>query len=239
MKDLSKTDNLYDLQCKVDTEFGKIDAIVNNAAVCPWHRVEETSADEWDDIFAVNVRAPFLLAKLFMNNMQANGGGSIINITSRSSEIGFLAEVAFSPSKWAIEGLTQCLALELHPFNIAVNSLLVASPVGKHLKPTGMTQKEAGSLPLENRNKFPSEEEMSDLFGDAWAFLALQNAKKITGQRLSTRQFSDYLRINGEFDAIEKWSQKLTEAVYKSYNFPRSVKYQTPRGGTAEQKYSF
>jgi NAD(P)-dependent dehydrogenase (short-subunit alcohol dehydrogenase family) len=237
--DLSKIEDLYNLYCEINTKFHRVDAIINNAAVCPWHKIEETSAEEWDNIFAVNIRAPFLLSKLFMNTMQKNGGGSIINITSRSAEIGFIAEVAFSPSKWAIEGLTQCLALELQPRNIAVNTLKVASPKGKHLKPTGMTLEEVHYLPSEYRKRFPTEEEMSKEFGDAWAFLALQNAQGITGQRIDTRELSVYLRDNVRESAIEKWKQKLTEAKYVSYDFPERVKYQIPAGGTAEQKFLF
>jgi NAD(P)-dependent dehydrogenase (short-subunit alcohol dehydrogenase family) len=237
--DLSKTENIYNLKKEIDSNFGRIDAVVNNAALCPWHGIEETSSNEWDEIFAVNVRAPYLLAKLLKNDMRLNGGGSIINITSRSSEIGFLGEVAFSPSKWALEGLTQCLALELHSYNIAVNTLLVASPEGKQLKPTGLTQEEADLLPPEKKKLFPTEEEMSDQFGDAWAFLALQNAQKITGQRISTREISEYLRDKGDQAALKRWSHRLTEAVYRPYDFPKSVKYQTPGGGKGEKKYDF
>jgi NAD(P)-dependent dehydrogenase (short-subunit alcohol dehydrogenase family) len=237
--DLSYTENLNDLYSEVISKFTRVDAIINNAAVCPWHKIDETSVEEWDNIFAVNIRAPFLLTKLFMNNMQKNGGGSIVNITSRSAEIGFIAEVAFSPTKWAIEGLTQCLALELQPYNIAVNTLKVASPEGKRLKPTGMTLEEVDSLPVDYRKKFPTEKEMSEMFGDAWAFLTLQNAQKITGQRLDTRELSRYLKEHGVGSAIENWKRKLTKAKYVTYDFPVMVKYQIPAGGTAEQKFVF
>jgi len=237
--DISKTKNLHKLHKEVIEEFHRVDAIVNNAAVCPWHKIEETSAEEWDKIFAINVKAPFLLSKLFMNNMRDNGGGSIINITSRSAEIGFVAEIAFSPTKWAIEGLTQCLALELQPYNIAINSLKVATPLGKRLKPTGMTLEEADILPPEYKHKFPTEEEMSKEFGDAWAFLALQNAQGITGQRLGTREIAEHLRKHGCKSVKEKWKRKLTKAIYTSYNYPESVTYQTPNGGTKELKFKF
>jgi hypothetical protein len=102
-----------------------------------------------------------------------------------------------------------------------------------------MTLEESKCLPADYRRSFASEKEMSMEFGDTWAFLALQNSKSITGQRLSTRELTEYLRVNGCDATIEKWSRKLTEAVYVSYDFPGSVKYQTPNGGTSEQKFKF
>jgi len=54
--------------------------------------------------------------------------------------MGFIAEIGYCPSKYGLEGLTQCLAMELHQHNIAVNTLNVAAPEGKRLKPSRLTQ---------------------------------------------------------------------------------------------------
>jgi NAD(P)-dependent dehydrogenase (short-subunit alcohol dehydrogenase family) len=171
--------------------------------------------------------------------MKEQGRGSIINITSKSAEIGFVAECGYSPSKYGLEGLTQCLALELQPYNIAVNSLGVGAPSGYRLKPTELTLKELRELPDDYRSKIAGDESMSKAFGDAWAFLALQDTRGVTGQRIGTRELADYLKNNGWDAAVAKWSRKLTKAVYVSYDFPPSVRYQTPEGGFKELKFTF
>ena len=236
--DLSRENDITRLHKEVIDKFGIVDAIVNNAAVCPWNKLNTTTIEEWDYVFSVNIRAPFLLTKLFVENMK-KGGGSIINITSRSSEIGFISEIAFAPTKWALEGLSQCLALELQPYNIAVNTLKVASAPGKRLKPTGIKLDEIKKLPKEVISSYSNDEEMSNNFGDAWAFLVSQKANDITGQRIGTKELADYLEMNGWGETVSKWGQKLTQATYSSYEFPQSVIYQTSHGGTAKQEFNF
>ncbi|MHA1973517.1 MAG: SDR family NAD(P)-dependent oxidoreductase, partial [Candidatus Hodarchaeales archaeon] len=141
--DLSKEDAIYSLRDKVLETYGRLDAIVNNAATSPWKLFDDMSLELWDRTIAVNLRAPFVLSKVFLETMKNQGYGSIVNVTSGSSNRGFVAETAYCPSKYGIEGLTQCLALELQPLNIAVNSLGVGAPPGQRLKPTELTLEEA------------------------------------------------------------------------------------------------
>jgi NAD(P)-dependent dehydrogenase (short-subunit alcohol dehydrogenase family) len=187
----------------------------------------------------VNLRAQFILTKVFFDSMRSQGQGSIINITSKSSEIGFIAEVGYCPSKFGIEGLTQCLALELQPYNIAVNSLGVGAPSGLRLKPTELTLKEADNMPDEVKAKYADDDSMAEAFTEAWTFLALQNAKGVTGQRFGTRQLAEYLRLNGGEAAVAMWGRKLTKAVYVPYDFPKTARYQTPEGGFKEIHFKF
>jgi NAD(P)-dependent dehydrogenase (short-subunit alcohol dehydrogenase family) len=237
--DISKEDHIYEARDLILDEFGRMDAIVNNAAACPWKRFVETKVSDWDYIMDVNLRAPFILTKAFFPVMKEQGFGSIINITSRSAEIGFLAEVAFSPSKWGLEGLTQCLALELQPYNIAVNSLKVASPPNMRLKPTGMTLEELRRIPFEKRSNYADDSTMAKLFGEAWTFLALQDAQGITGQRIGTAELAEHLKKNGWESAVKHWKRKLTMAVYSPYDFPKKASYQTPGGGFEEVEFKF
>lgn len=235
--DLTKNDEIEELYEKVMGNFGRLDVLVNNAATSPWKLFDEMSVQEWDITISVNLRAPFLLTKHFYKAMR--GGGSIINVSSRSAEMGFLAESGYCPSKYGLEGLTQCLAMELQPYNIAVNSLGVSAPAGMRLKPTELTLKELGEMPDEYKKNIADDESMSQAFSNAWKFLALQDANGVTGQRFSTRLLADYLRENGWEAAVAKWTRKLTKAVYVSYDFPESVRYQTPEGGFNEQKFVF
>lgn len=235
--DLSRVDEIYRIRDEVLAAHGRLDVLFNNAAASPWKTVEEMTLEDWDGVMAVNLRAPFVLAKAFLDAMRAQGGGSIVNVTSASATRGFVAELAYCPSKFGLEGLTQCLALELRPHNIAVNSLGVAAPPGRTLKPTGLTEAEAMEVPGEVRSRYADVDSMVDAFGDAWVFLALQDASGVTGQRLSTGVLAEELRRNGWELTAEKYLGKLTRAVYEPYDFPGSVLYQTPGGGLKEFKF--
>jgi NAD(P)-dependent dehydrogenase (short-subunit alcohol dehydrogenase family) len=179
--DLAVPDEIDSLSEAVEERFGGLDVLVNNAATSPWKTLDETTLEDWDRTLGVNLRAPFLLAKALTGSMADRGGGSIINITSRSAEIGFVAEVGYCPSKYGLEGLTQCLALELRPLDITVNTLNVSAPEGKRLKPTELTLKEAAEKPEEERLRVAGEAEMVEAFKDAWTFLALQRGGGVTG----------------------------------------------------------
>jgi len=224
------------VECTLD-EYGGLDVLVNNAATSPWLTFEETTIGHWDRVIAVNLRAPFALTKAFLPSMKERGGGSVINISSRSAEVGFVAESAYCPSKYGLEGLTQCLALELRPHNVAVNSLNVSAPEGLKLKPTEMTLQQAQGMPEEARRLYANDISMAECFGDAWTFLALQRGDGVTGQRLNTRALAETLRSGGEQAAYEKWRGKLMHAVYTPIDWPKKVRYQTPDGGWKELVY--
>ncbi len=211
-----------------------IDILVNNASTSSWQRIEDITIENWDKTIAVNLRTPFILTKLFYPSIKKRGGGSIINISSRSAEIGFLAELAYCPSKFGLEGLTQCLALELKLHNIAVNSLNVASPPGKRLKPTDLTLEEANKMPENIRRSYADDLELVEHFGAAWVFLAGQDASGITGMRLETAEVSDVLKKGGSEEAYKRWRDKRIEALYRPVEWPKSIKYQTKEGGWEE-----
>jgi 3-oxoacyl-[acyl-carrier protein] reductase/2-hydroxycyclohexanecarboxyl-CoA dehydrogenase len=232
--DLSKEDDINKLRDQVLDKYGRLDILVNNAATSLWKTVEGMSVAEWDFTLAVNLRAPYILTKAFLDTMKKQGSGNIINVTSRSAEIGFVAEIGYCPSKFGIEGLTQALALELKQYNIAVNSLNVGAPEGRRLKPTELTLKEAEEMPEEVKSRYATDEELVEAFTDAWTFLALQDGYGVSGQRLGTKQIAEYLSRYGWEAAKANWSKKLTQAVYVTYDWPKSVRYQTPEGGIKE-----
>lgn len=232
--DLSNEKEIYEMRDDILDRYGRLDCLVNNAATSLWKTFDQMTVKDWDLTFDVNIRSQFILSKAFFETMKNQNSGSIINITSRSAEVGFVAEIGYCPTKYAIEGLTQCLAMELKQYNIAVNSLNVASPPGKRLKPTELTLAEAAEMPNEIREKYADDESMVEAFQEAWVFLALQDGSGVTGQRLGTREIAEYLRRNGKAAAVAKWTKKLTQAVYVTYDLPKSVRYQTPEGGIKE-----
>jgi NAD(P)-dependent dehydrogenase (short-subunit alcohol dehydrogenase family) len=234
---LASAEEILRLRDRVLGAYGRLDVLVNNAATSPWKTVEEMTVEDWDRTMAVNLRSPFLLSKAFLEAMRTQGGGSIINVSSKSAEMGFVAEAAYCPSKYGLEGLTQCLALEMKPHNVAVNSLNVSAPEGRRLKPTELTLVEAEKMPREIRESYADDESMVDAFADAWVFLALQDGGGVTGQRFVTKALAEELERDGWEAVVERRRGKLTAAVYEPYEFPGSVRYQTPDGGWKELKF--
>jgi NAD(P)-dependent dehydrogenase (short-subunit alcohol dehydrogenase family) len=240
--DLLKRDDMNGLRDLVEKDYGRLDTLVNCAADNLWKEFEETTIEEWDQSISINLRAPFILSKIFLPLMKKHGRGSIINISSGSATRGFIAEIAYCPSKFGLEGLTQVLAMEFHKYNIAVNSLSPSAPAGKKLKPSKLTLSDESKLSEDIRTKYADDDSMVEAFSEAWSLLALQDAQGITGQRFGTKQLADYLNENGWDAAINNWQNKLTKAVYVPYDFPEKVAYDTMLKdsiGDAGQKYYF
>jgi NAD(P)-dependent dehydrogenase (short-subunit alcohol dehydrogenase family) len=235
--DISDTEDIYRLKDAVIERYGRLDALVNNAATSPWKLFEDMEVEDWDKTIFVNLRAPFILSKAFLPVMKRQGKGSIVNVTSASAQVGFVAESGYCPSKFGLEGLTQCLAMELYKYNIAVNSVGVAAPEGKRLKPTELTLEEAEKMPETVKELYADDDSMAEAFTNAWVFLALQDAHGVTGQRFGTRQLEEYLKTNGWEAAVANWTKKLTKAVYVTYDLPEKVRYQTPEGGFKEMYF--
>jgi NAD(P)-dependent dehydrogenase (short-subunit alcohol dehydrogenase family) len=234
--DLSDDESIKAL-VKAVKDIGGLDVLVNNAATSPWKVFADMEMSDWDLTIAVNLRAPFKLTKLLYEGMHGRGGGSIINVSSGSAQMGFMAESAYCPSKFGLEGLTQCLAMELKLYNIAVNSLNVGSPPGFRLKPTELTEEEALKVPEEVRARYASVDDMVFSFTDAWVFLALQKGDGITGQRFRTRNLAEDLTGLGVEAVTKRYVDKLLEVEYRQVDFPEKVKYQTPEGGWKEIKF--
>ena len=104
-------------------KIGKVDVLVNNAGVSLIKQIQDVTVNEWDDLFAVNVRGAFLCCKEAVKSMLSDQAGAIVNISSVWGEVGASCETAYSASKSALIGFTKALAKELAPSNIRVNSV--------------------------------------------------------------------------------------------------------------------
>ena len=110
----------------VDTaveHFDGIDVLFNNAGVIRRATVVDTTLDEWDAVFAVNVRSIFLMCKFAVPIIAAGGGGSIINTGSGWGLKGGGTAASYCASKGAVVNMTRALAIDHGPQGIRVNSV--------------------------------------------------------------------------------------------------------------------
>jgi NAD(P)-dependent dehydrogenase (short-subunit alcohol dehydrogenase family) len=104
--------------------FGRIDILVNNAALARSTRFLELTADEWRDALEVNLTAPFLLTKAVLPAMKEQGYGRIINVSSSAGRtVSTLGGAHYTASKAGLLGLTRASAKELGKFGITVNAI--------------------------------------------------------------------------------------------------------------------
>lgn len=108
---------------KAMLEFGRVDVLVNNAGISLPRLFTQTEEAEYDRLFDVNLKGLFFLSQAAAREMIAQGGGSIVNVSSMWGVSGAAGEAAYSASKAAVIGLTKALAKELAPSHIRVNAV--------------------------------------------------------------------------------------------------------------------
>ncbi len=122
--DLCDVDALRDAIGRLRERCGPFTVLLNNAANDQRHAVADTTPAFWDASVGVNLKHPFFTAQAVLPDMQAAGGGSIVNFGSISWMLKQGGMPAYTASKAAIQGLTRCLARDFGPFNIRVNTLV-------------------------------------------------------------------------------------------------------------------
>ncbi|MGY0490051.1 SDR family NAD(P)-dependent oxidoreductase [Streptomyces sp. WG-D5] len=102
----------------------EVSILVNNAGIAgPVAALTDISPEEWDEVFAVNVRGMFLMCRAFLPAMTRRGFGDVINVASVSGKRPLLRRTPYCASKMAVIGLTTTLAGEVGPLGVTVNSL--------------------------------------------------------------------------------------------------------------------
>lgn len=125
--DLSDPQACVDLVETAVHKFGKLDVLVNNAAIFPSTPLDEVTAEQWDQVYALNVRAPFLCSRAAIGPMRAQGGGVIINIGSVTAyqTAPILDRLVYGTSKAALLAMTKKMAHGLLADRIRVNWVTV------------------------------------------------------------------------------------------------------------------
>lgn len=168
LSSLSDIDNLFN-------KVKDIDVLVNNAGVSLIKMINDITAEDYESVMNVNVRAVYFCSKLAAMQMIKKHSGAIINISSMWGEVGASCETLYSMSKAGVIGLTKALAKELAPSGITVNCV---SPGIIDTRMNHIFSKEelAEEVPLE---RLGSADEV------AAAILFLAENSYITGQNLS------------------------------------------------------
>lgn len=149
-----------------------VDILINNASSYVRCGVAETSSEQWDELQAVNLRAPFLLAQGFAAQLPAKWSGDILNLNDAQALHGDPAHFAYTISKVGLHGLTQNLAQALAP-RIKVNEL----SLGAVMAPEGdYTKTSKSDLPL---GRFPHLDEVIS------GMMFLLGTPGVTGQTIS------------------------------------------------------
>jgi len=121
--DVSSEPDIERVVATAQQAFGGIDVVFNNAGIIRRTTAVETTVEEWDRVFGVNVRAIFLMCKHVVPIMAAAGGGSIVNTGSGWGLKGGGQAISYCASKGAVVNMTRALAIDHGPQGIRVNSV--------------------------------------------------------------------------------------------------------------------
>jgi 3-oxoacyl-[acyl-carrier protein] reductase len=122
--DVSKDDAVRRAVAVVRRQLGEPSILVNNAGIGgPFHRIDEVSNREWDQIMSTNLRSVFLFARSLLPGMKARGFGRIVNIASVHGLFGAARSSTYVASKHAMIGYTRAIAAEWGAFGITCNAV--------------------------------------------------------------------------------------------------------------------
>ena len=107
----------------IEASYGHLDIVVNNAGIQRRHPIAEFPKQDWDDVIATNLTAPFLVSQAALPAMMARKSGKIIHIASLLSDLARPTIVAYTAAKGGVRQLTRAMAIELAPHGIQVNAI--------------------------------------------------------------------------------------------------------------------
>ncbi|MGW2252307.1 SDR family oxidoreductase [Kitasatospora sp. NPDC001660] len=157
---------------------GGLDVLVNNAGTGLFGRVHEVGEEAYDEVFAVNAKAPFFVVQQGLERLR--DGGRIVNVSSGATRLAFPSAIAYAMTKGALETFTLALAEELGARGITVNSVrpgIVPTDINPWLEDPAERERAAGYSALKR------VAEVSDV-ADIVAFLASADSRWVTGQHI-------------------------------------------------------
>jgi 3-oxoacyl-[acyl-carrier protein] reductase len=125
--DVSKETSIKSIIQKTIKTFGTIDILINNAGFGKFAELVKSKTKDFDDMYATNVRAVYLLTKGFLPYMVKKNSGTVINISSMAGKQGFATGTGYCATKHAMMGFSRALLLEVRKFNIRVIAICPGS----------------------------------------------------------------------------------------------------------------
>ncbi len=125
--DITRGKDVEALIERVESKFGGISLLVNNAGMGVFGPVHEKSEEEWDRLMNTNLKSVFLVSRAVVPGMIRRGGGDIINISSLAGKNVFPGGGIYCASKWGLQGLSGCMAEELREHGIRVSTVCPGS----------------------------------------------------------------------------------------------------------------
>jgi NAD(P)-dependent dehydrogenase (short-subunit alcohol dehydrogenase family) len=200
--DVSDPDRVEEETARIVSEHGRIDVLVNNAGIRDIGSALELPARDWQRVIDVNLGGTFFCSKAVGRVMAARGSGSIVNIASLASLIGFQRRTAYTASKHAILGLTRALAGELGPLGVRVNAIcpgMIETPMTRaYVHEPVIERNIRGLVPLGHAGT-PAD------IARAALFLAGDDSRYITGIALP---------VDGGFSATGTWDPTGESATF-------------------------
>lgn len=184
--DISNDEDAQKISAAAVAEFGGIDIVVNNAANFTTVSVEHATVADWQKVLNINVMGTALVSKYAIPHMRKRGQGSIVNISSTSAMMAQPNFATYNSSKGALLSMTICMALDLAPDKIRVNSVcpgcIMTSATEREWIRMGQTREEwlAEMAPQHMLNRVGEVREAAN----AILFLASDEASFITGTHL-------------------------------------------------------
>ena len=178
--DITQPETVEAIVAAVLERFGKIDILVNNAGLVNASPLVDMAVETWDAMFAIHVRAMFLMSRAVVPHMLARGSGKIINMGGTFGMTGMENFTHMSAAKAAMIGFTRALAKEVGPKGVRVNCLTPAMIRGETT--ANMPQDYLEGL----RQRYPLRRlgEVEDVNACA-LFLASDDSDFVTGQNLA------------------------------------------------------
>ena len=161
--------------------YGKLDILVNNAAIWRSGHVADTSSDQWDQVLEINAKGVFLGTKAAIPEMRKAGGGSIVNISSTAGLVGSRTSTAYSASKGAVRLLTKSTAVQYGAERIRANSIHpgpIDTAMGDQVWPDASSREEAIDRTVLKRLGTPED------IANGALFLASDESSFMTGSEL-------------------------------------------------------
>lgn len=171
------------VQQTVDT-YGRVDALVNNAAIVSTSNAVDTDEAEWDQMMAINAKGVWLAIKNVIPQMQKQGGGAIVNIASISGLVGGKGSIAYSASKGAVLAMGRQVAESYAADSIRVNAISPGLIYTEMTSGGGTMTKEEAAKVIGGETPLPPHAGDAEDIAYGMLYLASDESKYVTGANI-------------------------------------------------------